>query len=163
MWLNDIILVIGTACEVFAVLMVLWRWRRYASLPAYIGLVLLHVSTYIYLPTRTFVFWGICTLIVLMLCRMLPKGEPEGRKSGGLLIGVSSLAGCLLGILVGARVMVLGVIVGAVVGTIAYGRSPEGGWIMSSHKTALSYFCSQALPIVVAVSEVGIAVEGFIF
>lgn len=163
MFLSKALLILGIMCMAAAVGLVVRQWRVPAAIPAYAALVLLHFSTYIYLPVRTFVFWGVATLMVAALKWLLPQEELSGERSGNLIIGVSSLAGCLLGILVGARLMTLGVILGTLVGMLAFSRSPQGRWIMASHKTFISFFCAKSLPVIVAVAMVGIGIEGFIF
>lgn len=156
------LLVLGALCLVGAMVCLFWS-RVAAALPAYAGLVLLHVSTYIYLPVKTFVFWGVATLLVVGIQRLLPPGEPNGGKAGKVYVGISALAGCLLGMVVGARAMVLGVVLGSFVGQMAYSRTPEGGWLKFPTSTFIQYFCARSLPVVVAVSMLGIAIEGFIF
>ena len=163
MVVSKALLVMGIVGLLAAAWLVVRQHKVPAAVPAFVSMVLLHVSTYIFLPVKTIVFWGVATLMVTALRWLLPQGELSGERSANLIIGVSSLAGCLLGILVGARFMVLGVIMGALVGTMAFSRSPQGRWIMASHKTFVSFFCAKALPAVVAVSIVGISVEGFIF
>lgn len=163
MVLGIILLVLGIVYMISAAVCLLFYRRIAAALPAYVALALLHASTYIYLPVKTFVFWGIATLIVAGIHRLLPQGEPAGRKSGNVYVGVAAVAGCLLGMLVGARVMVLGVVLGAFVGQMAYSRTPEGRWLKFPTSTFIQYFCAKSLPAIVAVSMLGIAVEGFIF
>ena len=153
MVLGIILLVLGIVCMISAAVCLLFYRRIAAALPAYVALALLHASTYIYLPVKTFVFWGIATLIVAGIHRLLPPGEPAGRKSGNVYVGM----------LVGARVMVLGVVLGAFVGQMAYSRTPEGKWLKFPTSTFIQYFCAKSLPAIVAVSMLGIAVEGFIF
>lgn len=93
---------------------------------------------------------------------MSPPGEIDGKRSSNIYVGASAMAGALLGMLVDARLMVLGVILGALVGQLAYSRTPHGKWLTRSGATFLQYFCAKCLPVIVAVSIVGIAVEGFL-
>ena len=150
-------------CAVATIALLLRPWRLPAALPAYVALILLHFSNYIMLPGKTFAFWGVATLIVVALTTTLPKGEPDGKTGAGLYLGLSAIAGCLLGIIVGARVMVLGVIIGTVIGAMAYSRTPQGAWLRANAKTMINYLAARALPVIVAVAMLGIAVEGFIF
>ena len=91
MVLGIILLVLGIVCMISAAVCLLFYRRIAAALPAYVALALLHASTYIYLPVKTFVFWGIATLIVAGIHRLLPQGEPAGRKSGNVYVGVAAV------------------------------------------------------------------------
>ncbi len=165
MILQYLLLTLGIACLVATLLLVLRPHPRVvACIPAYAGLVLLHLSYYIAVPASTFGFWGVAVLLVAGLHYMSPSGEPDGRASSNLYIGLGAIAGGLLGIIVGARVMVLGVVLGAMVGQYMYSRTPHGSW-MSHPASALywRYFSAKCLPAIVAVAITGISIEGFIF
>lgn len=137
-----------------------WRWLV-AAIPAFVGLVLLHMSYYIAVPTDKLVFWGVCTAMVAGLTYISPPGEPDGQQASNLYIGATTIAGCLLGMIVGARFMVLGVVIGAFVGQLAYSRTPAGRWMRQPATIFLQYFAAKCLPAIVAVAQVGIAIEGF--
>ena len=93
---------------------------------------------------------------------MSPQGEIDGKRSSNLYVAASALAGALLGIIVDPRIMVLGVIIGAFVGQLAYSRTPHGKWLSKSSSVFLQYFCAKCLPVIVTVSVIGIAIEGFL-
>ena len=161
MALHIILLIAGIACLVAAMALVLWpRWV--AAVPAYAGLWLLHWSYYISVPTMTFVFWGIATLITVGLFYLSPSGEPDGHRSSNLYVGFSSLAGGMLGILLAPRILVLGVILGALVGQFAYSRTPNGKWMLFPSTQFWRYFAVKCLPAIVAISIVCIAIMGFV-
>lgn len=162
MILQYLLLIAGIACLATALILVL-RPRFVACLPAYAGLVLLHLSYYIAVPVSTFIFWGAATLIVSGLHYMSPGGEPDGKKSSNIYIGLGAVAGALLGILVEARVMVLGVIIGSIAGQFMYSRTPDGSWLKPASRDFWLYFCAKCLPAIVTVAITGIATEGFIF
>lgn len=155
-------LILGIACLAAAMWLVL-RPRWVAAIPAFAALVLLHSSYFIAVPTRTFMFWGVATLLIAGLDYLSPKGEPDGKKSSNLYIGLGAIAGCLLGIIVGARIMVLGVILGAITGQFMYSRTPDGSWLKVTSGDFWRYFSAKSLPAIVAVAIAGIAIEGFIF
>lgn len=146
-----------------ASLVLLFRpWKVVAAIPACVGMVLLHMSYFIAVKTGTFVFWGVATAMVAGLAYMSPPGEPDGQRASNLYIGASAIAGCLLGMIVGARIMVLGVVLGAFVGQLAYSRTPAGRWMRQPVSTFAQYFAAKCLPAIVAVAQVGIAIEGFL-
>lgn len=159
MVLHIILLIAGILCLATALALVLWpRWV--AAVPAYAGLWLMHWSYYIAVPTMTFLFWGVATLITIGLFYLSPSGEPDGHRSSNLYVGTSALAGGMLGILLEPRILLLGVILGALVGQFAYSRTPNGKWMLFPSTQFWRYFAAKCLPAIVAVSIVCIAVMG---
>ncbi|MBR1803719.1 MAG: hypothetical protein IJ775_02280 [Muribaculaceae bacterium] len=162
MLLQYILLVLGILALAAAVALLFYpRWVT-AAVPAFAGLLLLHWSYFISVPLSTFLFWGVATVIVWGIVRMLPQGEIDGNRASNLFISTSAIAGGLLGMVVDARILVLGVILGTFVGELAYSRTPAGKWLGVASSTFLQYFCAKCLPVVVAVSIIGIAIEGFL-
>ncbi len=161
MLMQIILLVAGVACLIAALALVFWpRWV--AAVPAYAGLLLMHLSYYIAVPGMTFAFWGIATLITVGLFYLSPSGEPDGNRSSNLYVGFTALAGGMLGILLAPRVMVLGVVLGAAVGQLAYSRTPAGKWMLNPSTLFWRYFAAKCLPAIVAVSIVCIAIMGLV-
>ena len=156
-----LLLVLGAICLVAALVLVL-RPRWVAAVPAYAGLVLMHLSYYIAVPTVTFIFWGIATLITVGLFYLSPSGEPDGHSSSNLYVGFTAMAGGMLGILLAPRILVLGVILGAAMGQLAYSRTPAGRWMLSPSSLFWRYFAAKCLPAIVAISIVCIAVMGVV-
>ncbi len=164
MILQYILLTLGIACLVVTIALVLYPHPRLvAAIPAFAALVLLHLSYYIAVPSSTFIFWGIATFLVAGVHYMSPTGEPDGKTSSNLYIGLGTIAGALLGIIVGARVMVLGVVLGAMAGQFMYSRTPHGNWMRPNTALYWRYFCVKCLPAIVAIAITGISIEGFIF
>ncbi len=162
MILQYLLLVLGIACLIAALALLFYPRWVVAAVPAFVGLLLLHWSYFIAVPLSTFLFWGVATVMVWGINYMSPQGEIDGKRSSNIYVGASAMAGALLGMLVDARIMVLGVVLGAVVGQLAYSRTPHGRWLSQSGATFVQYFCAKCLPVIVAVSIVGIAVEGFL-
>ncbi len=162
MILQTILLIAGVACLVAALALVLWpRWV--ASVPAFVGMALLHLSYAIAVPEKTFIFWGIATFITVCLFYLSPKGEPDGHRSSNLYVGLTALAGGLLGILLQhPAFMVLGVILGAAVGQLAYSRTPAGKWMLTPSTMFWKYFAAKGLPAIIAISIVCIALMGIV-
>ncbi len=161
MVMHTILLIGGAICLIAAILLVLWpRWV--AAVPAFLGLLLMHLSYTIDVKTMTFIFWGIATLITVGLFYLSPSGEPDGNRSSNLYIGFTSMAGGMLGIMLAPRVMVLGVILGAAMGQLAYSRTPAGKWMLNPSTMFWKYFAAKCLPAIVAISIVCIAVMGMV-
>lgn len=161
MVMHTILLIAGAACLIAALALVFWpRWV--ASVPAFVGLVLMHLSYYIDVPTMTFVFWGIATAITIGLFYLSPSGEPDGNRASNLYVGFTALAGGMLGILLAPRVMVLGVVLGAALGQLAYSRTPAGKWMLNPSTLFWRYFAAKCLPAIVAIAIVCIAIMGIV-
>ncbi len=161
MVMHTILLIGGAICLIAAILLVLWpRWV--AAVPAFLGLLLMHLSYTIDVKTMTFIFWGIATLITVGLFYLSPSGEPDGNRSSNLYIGFTAMAGGMLGIMLAPRVMVLGVILGAAMGQLAYSRTPAGKWMLNPSTMFWRYFAAKCLPAIVAISIVCIAVMGMV-
>ena len=161
MVMQTILLIAGTLCLLAAVALVL-RPRWIAAVPAFLGLLLMHLSYYIAVPTMTFVFWGVATLITVGLFYLSPSGEPDGHSSSNLYVGFTAMAGGMLGILLAPRIMVLGVILGAAMGQLAYSRTPTGRWMLNPSSQFWRYFAAKCLPAIVALSIVCIAIMGIV-
>lgn len=158
---QTILLVAGAICLIAALLLVLWpRWV--AAVPAFVGLLLMHLSYYIAVPTMTFVFWGTATLLTMGIYYLSPSGEPDGNSSSNLYVGFTAMAGGMLGIMLAPRIMVLGVVLGAAMGQLAYSRTPAGKWMLSPSIQFWRYFAAKCLPAIVAVSIVCIAIMGIV-
>lgn len=161
MILHKILMIAGALCLILAVLLVL-RPKWVAAVPAFVGLLLMHWSYYIDVPTMTFVFWGIATLITVGLFYLSPSGEPDGHSSSNLYIGFTAMAGGMLGIMLAPRILVLGVVLGALMGQLAYSRTPAGKWMLSPSIQFWRYFAAKCLPAIVALSIVCIAIMGIV-
>lgn len=162
MLFNNILLVLGALCMLFSLVLLFKPWIV-AAVPAYVGLWLLHLSTKTTFHMWVFIFYGVATAIVVGLRYLSPKGEPDGRLSGNLYIGLGALMGCLLGMAIEARFMLLGTIIGAIMGQVAFSITPHGKWLRLSRSNFIQYLCAKGLPAVVAVAMIGVGIEGFVF
>ncbi len=157
-----ILLILGAISLLAALVLVIKPWIV-AVIPAYAGLWLLHLSVYTTFPKWVFIFYGIATAMVVGLKFISPKGEPDGRNTGNLYLGLGAMMGCLLGMLIDARFMLLGTILGAVMGQVAFSRTPHGKWLMLSKSNFIHYLCARGLPAIVAVAMIGVGIEGFVY
>lgn len=163
MLLYNTLLIAGIACIAAALALVLRPWRVPAAVAGWIGLLLLHLSTYTTLEPWVLPFYAVATLIVAGIHYLSPKGEPGGKRSGTLYLGLGALAGGLVGMIAGARFMMLGVVLGCLFGQLAFCRTPHGNWIKFPSSNFIHYFCARGLQTIVAVAMIGVAIEGFIF
>ena len=156
------LVVLGAILLVLALVMVFKPWYV-AALPAYVGICCLHWSTLATFPTWVFIFYGAATLMVMGIRYLSPKGEPDGKTTGNLYLGLGALMGCLLGMMLEARFMVLGTIIGTAMGQLAFSRTPGGKWLRFPKSNFIQYLCAKGLGIVVSVAMIGLAVEGVIY
>lgn len=145
-----------------AVVLLLKPWKP-AAVPAFVAMALLQFTPCMGTSTWKMVMWGMATALVVGLRYYQPSGEPDGRNTGNVYVGLGSLAGALLGILVGREFIVVGTILGAFMGIMAYSRTPHGKWIKFPTSTFIQYFCAKGLPAIVAVSMMGICSEALLF
>ena len=162
MTLYYILFVVGIIAMVLALVLLFWP-RFSAVLPAYVGMLCLHLSTFIYLRNFALIFWAVATVIVLMIKHLSPPGEPDGNKASNLYVGLSTVAGAMLGIVINPSLIVLGAIIGSLIGVMAYSRTPRGKWINPPSSAFFQDVGTKCLPAVVTVSIIGITVEGFIY
>ena len=157
-----LLLIAGLVLMAITLVLVLKPWWV-AAVPAYVGLCCLHWSSYTSFPRWVFIFYGVATLMVVGIRYLSPKGEPDGKSTGNLYLGLGAMMGCLLGMIVEARFMVLGTILGTVMGQLAFSRTPGGKWLLFPKSNFIQYLCAKGLGIVVAIAMVGLAVEGFVY
>lgn len=163
--LPTIVIVISVLLLLVAFVLTIKPWWV-AAVPAWLAMVLLYFGNVLQpatLPVWKLVMWTFATMIVVALRRYQPQGEPDGRNTGNLYVGLSAIVGVLLGIMMGQSYVLLGTIVGAMVGAMAYSRTPHGKWIRFAKSTFIQYFCARCLPAIVAVAMAGICLEAILF
>lgn len=160
MILSTTFLILAIVALALAVVLLIKPWWV-AAVPAAVALLLLIGGNYItYMPVWKTALWVGAAVVVAVLRRLLPAGEPDGRNTSNLYIGLSALAGALLGMAMGSNYILLGTIVGAFIGMMAYSRTPAGAWVKSGY---VKYFAHKCLPAIVAAALVGTCVEGIIY
>lgn len=156
-----LLLALGLLCMAAAIVL-MFKPRVPAAVPAYAGLLALHESTCIYLTDNAITFWLLCTVIITAIHIVMPKKEPEKSRVSTLYITLGGAAAMMLAMAADPRFMVLGVILGALLGTLAYCKTPKGKWVKFPSLTFIHYFCAKGLPLIIALAMMGIAVQGFL-
>lgn len=164
MTLQIVFLVLGFACMAAALVLLVKPWWV-AAVPAFAGMLLLHLSTAIFVKREALIFWGAAATVVVMIRYLAPGGGDNGGGgiTGNLYVAGGAVVGALLGIVTNPAVIVLGAIAGAVLGALAFSRTPRGRWRKLRGPALIQWFCARCLPAIVAVAIMGISVEGFIF
>lgn len=132
-----------------------------ASLAAYASMWMFQWSGVLAFPASTMLFWGLATLIVLGLDRLLPAAITRGVDGRGYICG-GALAGMVVGMLMSSAGIILGAVIGAFLGAMAYSRTPLGKALPFPSADFLRFLCARGLPAVVAVSMVGLALCGLL-
>ncbi len=129
-----------------------------AVIAAYGGLWLMQWSELLVFPSVMLSYWGVMTMIVVIIVSMLP--QPVVKATQGMRhITVGALAGMLLGATIGYAPMIIGAFAGALAGCVVFARTPKGSVLRFPSARFVQYFCAKGLPAVVTVSLVGIAIE----
>lgn len=132
------------------------------ALLAFVALCLLHWSSFISLPVSTFLFWGAATIVLLLINYLSPRSLSVEASTAALYIAVASMGAMLIGMAVNPAYMVLAAFIGAFLGEFAFSRTPKGRYITFPSSVFIHYFCAVGLGIIVTVSMMGLALEGFI-
>ncbi len=151
------------ACLLVATVLLVKPWWV-AAVPAYLGMLALWFTPYMgATPVREVVSWGVAVIIVVGIRHLQPSGEPDGRNTGNVYVGLASLAGGLLGMVISLNFILLGTIIGSAMGLLAYSRTPHGKWIKFPSSTFIQYFCAKCLPAIVAAAIIVSCIEGLQF
>lgn len=160
--LSLIMLIAALACMAAALVLTLRPWWV-AAVPAFAAMLLLHLAHLVIEPTWKLVVWGFAALVCVALRQAQPSGEPDGRNTGNLYVGLGCLAGALAGLAAGVNFILLGTLLGAFVGMMAFSRTPHGSWLRATSGTFVQYFAAKCLPAIVAVAITVTCVEGLLF
>lgn len=154
-------LILITVILLLAGLGLVFASNRYGIIVVYTGLCVAAAKAS--LPTvSTLIFWGIATVIVVILSFMLPKSISGSRRGLGYIAG-AALAGAMTGLVISHAWMIIGGVVGAILGGIAYSKTPAGKALGFPSSKFLNYLCAKGLPAVIAVCMAGTALLWLIF
>lgn len=135
-----------------------WRW---ASVPAYAGLLLVYFLGW-YLPVSELYYWGAAMAIVLGLNMMLPRDVVSSRMGLGYVI-TGGIAGMAVGWLISPWFYVLGVILGVFLGTLAFCFTPAGRHLGFPSRQYLQYLCAKGLPAAITLAIAAKALNSMFF
>ena len=154
-----ILMVLGVAFAALSLVCLIKPWMP-SALAAYMALILMHLSTAIYLTDNALIFWTIATLIIVTVKFATPAARRRQPFAGVLYISVAAIAGGLLGMAIGSRFVTLAIVLGAVLGEYAYFKTPRGKQLGFSFSRFYEYFCSDALNVIVSVAQLRLILEG---
>ncbi|MCM1076909.1 MAG: hypothetical protein NC411_06075 [Bacteroides sp.] len=153
--LSIVILAVAVVCIILllAGIVLTFMSNKWAVVAAYVGMlgIGLTVANVTY---TSLIFWGVATVIVLILQFLLPKGISSSRRGVGYIAG-AALAGALAGLTVSHGWMIIGSVIGAALGGVAYSRTPAGKVMEFPSSKFLNYLCAKGLPAVVTMCIAG--------
>lgn len=131
-----------------------WRW---SAATGYLALWPLYYLPEFAIPDGIMTFWGIATLIALVINYMLPFQVATSRVGMPYIAG-GALCGTLVGLIVSSQAaLICGAAVGALCGAVAYSRTPRGRQLDFPSTPFFNYLLAKGLPLVVVMSTAGIA------
>lgn len=125
---------------------------------AYLSLWMVKWSGVVAVPEVMLIFWGIATLLTLVINNSLPR-QASKSIAGAAYISGSSLAGMLVGLISSYQLMIIGAAVGALFGAMAYSRTPQGSTIKKPASRFIQYVASKGLPTIITISLIGIVIQ----
>ena len=130
-----------------------------ACIPAWLGLLCMHISGAPYVDSKVLIFWGIASIIVLMLGILQPKSLTGARQGHAYVVG-ATIVGVILGYLISpvSAAIILGGAVGAFFGALAFMRTPAGPRFPVASSEFLQYLCAKGLPAVISCAMAAIVI-----
>lgn len=124
---------------------------------AYGAVWLMQWSDYLEFPNVMLSYWGILTMIIIVITSMQPEAMVKSTR-GLLHITVGAVAGMFAGTTIGYSPMIIGTCVGALMGMIAYSRTKQGD-ALRPLTPFFKYFLAKGLPAIITIAMLGIILE----
>lgn len=128
-----------------------------AVVAGWLALLCAHLGGYSFINSKVLIFWGVASIIVIMLGILQPKVLTTARNGQGYVVG-GAIAGALLGLLAAnvTASIIAGSIIGAAFGAVAYMRTPKSPRLKITSPLFLQYLCAKGLPAVISCSMAAI-------
>ncbi len=126
-------------------------------LASWLGMLSAHFAGAAYINGKVLLFWGIASMIVLMLNYLQPKALSRTR-AGVPYVVTGTIAGIAVGYACAptAASFIIGAIAGAFLGSVAFMTLPKGPKKSIGSPEFLQYLCAKGLPAVVSCSQAAI-------
>lgn len=131
-----------------------------ASLLSYVAMWILGYSEYATFSKDTLIFWGMATIIVLIINSSQAHNTSNSNGTGYITSG--SFVGCIVGMLTSHAGIILGAALGAIAGFVAYCHTPKGSAIKLPSKEFISQLAAKGLPTVVTMSTIGTTLDSLL-
>jgi len=132
-----------------AAVVLAYRPTVQAAVPAYAALWLMRQGGLVALSQGAMLYWGIATILVILLDAMQPRMRGDNRGQAYICTGI--LAGLTLGLLSGSQAgSIIGACAGAILGAMAYRRTPAGQAITGGY---IGHCLAKGFPALVALCQ----------
>lgn len=145
-------LILGIILLIGSIVMAYRPWIPSVIL-SFVAMWILNYSHYITLSNNTILFWGIATMLVLLIRMGQTQDKPNSKGIGYIATG--ALVGCVVGMLMSNSGIILGATLGAFMGLLAFCRTPNGKELHFPSKEWIMQLASKGLPIIVSMSIIG--------
>lgn len=136
--------------------------KMLAVIPAFVGMTVLWLGDCIVLPSSNIIFWGVATVLVVINHFLLPRGLRSSRAGLGYFAG-GTLAGLAVGLTVYSKASLIGgACLGAFLGALAFSQTAAGRPMNFPSSKFFNYLGAKGIPLVVALSMVGISLAAII-
>ena len=108
-------------------------------------------------PNVMLSYWGILTMIVIVITSMQPEALVKSTR-GLRHITIGAVGGMFAGTTIGYSPMIIGSAVGALLGLVAYSRTKDGD-ALRPLTPFFKYFMAKGLPAIITVALLGIILE----
>lgn len=125
---------------------------------AYLSLWMVKWSDIVEVPEVMLIFWGIATLLVLIIEFSRPQQAIKSTSGAAYILGGTS-AGMMVGLISSYQLMIIGAVVGALFGAMAYSKTPKGSAIKKPASRFIQYVGAEGLPIVITICMVGLVIQ----
>ena len=157
--MSTLYLILGIALLVGAIILS-YRPLIPATLLAYGSMWILDMGKHINTTREGLTFWGVATMIILVINSSQPQATDDSKGSGYITSG--AIMGCIIGMLTSHAGIIIGAASGAVLGFIAYCRTPQGTSIKLPSKAFLRELAAKGLPTIVTISIFGTVLDSFL-
>ena len=116
----------------------------------YAAMWILDAGDIVVVSSNSLMFWGMATLMVLLI--NMAQSANRRIVSGQGYVAIGTLAGAVVGMLMSHAGIILGAAIGASMGLVAYCRTPEGRVVQFPSREFVKRLASIGLPMIVAMS-----------
>lgn len=150
--MDTLCLILGIILLIGAIVMAYRPWVPSVIL-SYVAMWVLNYGKHIYIGNNTLLFWGIATMLVLLIRMGQTQDKPDTKGIGYITTG--TLVGCIVGMLMSDTGIILGSVIGAFMGLLAFCRTPNGKELHFPSKEWIMQLASKGLPIIVSMCIIG--------
>ena len=158
--MSTLCLILGIASLLGAIIMA-YRPIVPSVILSYVAMWVFNFGHHVMFDHSTMLFWGIATMLVLLIRMGQSHDKPDTKGLGYIATG--ALVGCVVGMLMSHAGIILGSALGSALGLMAFCRTPNGSDLRFPSKEWVMQLASKGLPIIVSMSIIGIVLNKLLF